>query len=168
MTGRSPTATMIATVLIVSFAAGCGYTTKRPFPEDVQSVYVEMFHSKEFRRDLEFDLTEALAKRINMDTPYVIAPREKADTVLSGEIQEVRQNTLGNDYRTDLPRETGATIVASFRWKDLRTGRILMERKQFAYTTTYIRPVGETFYTARMRGLSGMAEQIVEAMETDW
>lgn len=147
---------------------GCGYTTQRPFPEHVNSVHVEMFHTRDFRRDLEFRLTEAVVKRIEMDTNYRIAARREADTVLSGELVEVRQNTLGNDFRTDLPRETSAAYVISFRWKDLRTGKILVERERFPYVATYIPPVGESFFDGAVRGLDGVAEQLVESMESQW
>ena len=148
--------------------AGCGYSTQRPFTQDVQSVHVEMFHTHDFRRDLEFRLTEAVVKRIEMDTNYRIATRREADTVLSGELVEVRQNTLGQDFRTDLPRETSAAYIISFRWKDLRSGKILVERERFPYVATYIPPVGETFFDSAVRGLDGVAEQLVESMESPW
>ena len=147
---------------------GCGYSTSRRFPDDIQTVHVKMFHSKEFRRDLEFVLTEALVKRINMDTPYKIAPQRTADTVLSGEVLEVRNRTIGDDFETQLPRETASTFIVAFRWKDLRSGRILVERERFMYTTNYYPPVDETFATGTIRGLDGLAEQIVETMESEW
>ncbi len=159
---------MLFAGLACGAATGCGYSTDRPFRDDIQSVHVEMFHTKDFRRDLEFALSEALAKRIEMDTPYRLARRERADSVLSGEILQVRQATLGADFRRDLPREMALTVVARWRWKDLRTGEILREQPRTVYTTTYIPPVGETFQTGAMRGLEGLAEQIVAAMEKDW
>jgi hypothetical protein len=149
-------------------ATGCGYSTKRPFSDDVQTVHVKMLHSKEFRRDLEFALTEALVKRIEMDTPYKIAPLETADTVFSGEIIEVRNRTIGDDFKTQLPRETSSTIVVAYRWKDLRTGRTLAQHPRFLWTTHYIPPVGQSFSTGMVRGLDQMAEAIVETMETPW
>ncbi|MFQ5495340.1 MAG: hypothetical protein ACE5EX_08145, partial [Phycisphaerae bacterium] len=66
-----------------ALAGGCGYSTRRPFRTDIQTVHVDMIHSKEFRRELEFRLTEALVKRIEMDTPYRIAGRRSADAVLT-------------------------------------------------------------------------------------
>ncbi|MCG3137066.1 MAG: hypothetical protein HJJLKODD_00908 [Phycisphaerae bacterium] len=152
----------------IALLSGCGYSTQRPFPTTVDTVYVEMFQNRDFRQDLEYQLTEAIAKRIEMDTPYQLATREKAHTMLSGEIVEVRQNVLGNDPRTDLPRETAATFILSYRWQDLRSGKILAERQLFPFTTTYIRPVGESFYDASVRGLDGVAQQLVETMESPW
>lgn len=147
---------------------GCTYTATRPFPTDIQTVHVEMLHSREFRRELEFRLTEAIIKRVEMDTPYRIAPRERADAVLSGEILAVQNRTFGDEFDTDRPREIGSTVVLRFRFQDLRDGTILVERPSFVYQTSYIPPVGETFDQGMTRALDGLAEHVVETMETDW
>jgi hypothetical protein len=148
--------------------SGCGYSTERPFRNDVKTVAVDIFESREFRRGLELQLTEALTKRIEAETPYKLAKKNVADTLLTGEVLEVRQGTLGRDFRTNLPRETAATLVVAFQWKDLRTGEILVDRPHFVQTVEYIRPVGEDFYDASQRLADRMAERIVEQMEIDW
>ena len=159
---------LVLLTVVAAASPGCGYSTKRPFSTDIQSIHVEMFQSKEFRRELEFRLTEAIVKRIEMDTPYRIAPLDRADAVLTGEILKVRNRTLGNDFDTDLPREIGSTIIVRVRLKDLRSGRIIMDRSRELHQVSYIPPVGETFTQGMTRGLDGLAEQIVEAMETEW
>ena len=148
--------------------AGCSYSTERPFRTDIQTIHVEMFHSKEFRRELEFRLTEAIVKRIQMDTPYRISPRQTAEALLTGEVLAVENRTFGDDFDLDVPREIGSTVVVRFRLQDLRTGDVLVERPRFVFQTSYIPPVGETFTTGMTRALDGLAEQIVEAMESDW
>ena len=155
-------------LLAVSLLSGCGYSTQRPFRTDIQSIHVEMFHSREFRRDLEFRLTESIVKRIELDTPYRIAPRKSADALLTGELIKVRNRTFGNDFDTDLPREIGSTVVIRYRLKDMRNGEILVERPRFVYQTSYIPPVGETFTQGMTRAVDGLAEHIVESMETGW
>lgn len=164
MTARS----VVVLILGGLLSGGCGYSTARPFATDIQSVHVEMFHSEEFRRELEFRLTEAIIKRIEMDTPYRIASRGKADALLTGNIVQVRNRTFGDDFETDLPREIGSTVVVRFRFQDMRSGDILVERPRFVYQTSYIPPVGESFTVGMTRALDGLAEQIVEAMETQW
>jgi len=76
-----------------------------------------MFQSKEFRRGIEFQLTEALRKQIDRSTPYRNAPKEKADTIITGEVLEWQEATLGRDI-TNLPRETPE------RWPFATDGRI--------------------------------------------
>jgi len=156
------------TIGLLAWLPGCGYATGRPFPTDIQTIHVEMFQSKEFRRELEFRLTEAVVKRIEMDTPYRIADRNKADALLTGEILRVENRTFGEDFETDLPREIGSIVVIRFRLQDLRSGKILVDRPRFVYQTSYIPPVGETFSQGMTRALDGMAEQIVETMEVAW
>lgn len=155
-------------LIALTLAGGCGYSTRRPFTTDIRTVHVEMFHTQEFRRELEFQLTEAIVKRIEMDTPYRIATRDRADALLTGEILNVQNRSFGEDFDTDRPREIGSTIVIRFRLQDLRSGDILVERPRFVYQTSYIPPVGETFAMGMTRGLDGMAELIVETMEADW
>lgn len=159
-------ATLVAGSAIVT--TGCGYSTARPFRSDIQSIHVEMFHSKEFRRELEFRLSEAIVKRIEMDTPYRIAPQRTADALLTGEVLSVVNRTFGDDFNLDRPREIGSTVTVRFRLQDMRTGEILVERPRFVYQTSYIPPVGETFTQGMTRALDGMAEQIVETMESGW
>lgn len=147
---------------------GCGYSMNRPFRTDIQTIHVEMFQSREFRRELEFRLTEALTKRIEMDTPYKLAPRATADAMLTGEILKVENRTLGDEYDTNRPREIGSNLVVRFSIKDLRTGEILVDRPRLVYQTTYIPSVGENFSQGMTRAVDGLAEQIVESMETAW
>lgn len=158
----------LSSCALIALATGCGMSTERPFRKDVKTVALDIFDSKEFRRDLELQLTEALAKRIEAETPYKLAKKGVADTLITGEIKEVRQGTLGRDFRTNLPRETAATLVVAFKWKDLRSGEILVDRPNFVQTVDYIRPVGENFYDASQRLADRMAERIVEEMEADW
>lgn len=158
----------IVCVLIIPCVTGCGYSTARPFPTDIQTLHVQMLHSRELRRELEFRLTEAIVKRIEMDTPYRIAPAETADAILSGEILAVENRTFGDDFDTDLPREIGSTVIIRFRIQNMKTGEILVERPRFVYQTSYIPPVGETFTVGMTRALDGLAELVVESMETGW
>ncbi|MEK6799527.1 MAG: LptE family protein [Planctomycetota bacterium] len=160
---------LIGVGTLVSWACtGCGYTSARPFREDIRTVHVEMFQSQEFRRELEFRLTESLIKRVEMDTRYRVAPQKTADALLSGEILEVQNRTLGDSFDSDQPREIGSTVVVRFAFKDLRSGEILVDRPRFVYQTSYIPPVGENFSTGTTRAMDGLAEAIVEAMESPW
>ncbi|MCA9255851.1 MAG: hypothetical protein KDA33_09445 [Phycisphaerales bacterium] len=154
---------------------GCGYTTDRTAQfrtensakRPIRTVAVPIFESREFRRDVELQVTEALKKRIEAETPFKVANRDVADTVLLGEVLEVRQGTIGRDFVNVRPRETAATLIVRWQWKDLRTGEILVDRPRFVHTVDYIRPVGEDLYHALQRASNEMAERIVEQMLDD-
>ncbi|HPD29143.1 MAG TPA: LPS assembly lipoprotein LptE [Phycisphaerae bacterium] len=147
---------------------GCGYSNESLHPQTIRTVYVEMFQSREFRRGIEFELTEALRKEINVSTPYTNAPPEKADTILSGEVLEWRESSLGWDPIAIRPRETAATLIVRYRWKDVRTGKLLRDRPRFVTTVTYVRPAGETAAEGRLDAVSKLARNIVGDMENSW
>lgn len=156
-------------------ATGCGYSADREQyfrttnakGQRIRTVAVDVFSSREFRRGLEVSLTEAVVKRINAETPFRIAKKETADTLLTGTLKEVRQSTVARDFRTARPRETTATVVIDFEWKDLRTGEILLKRPNYVQTVDYIRPVGEDFHHGSLRAIDRMAERMVEEMGRD-
>lgn len=62
---------------------------------------------------------------------YKVIPRDRADTILEGEITEFNIKTLSRDVNTNVPQELQLTRLANFVWKDLGTGRILRERRNF-------------------------------------
>ncbi len=155
-------------LLLLAGSTGCGYSSARPFRTDIQTIHVEMFHSREFRRELEFRLTEAISKRVAMDTPYHLSRRDTADAILSGEILSVKNRTFGDVFDTNLPREIGTSVVIRFRLQDMRSGDILVDKPRFVYQSSYIPPVGETFTQGMTRVLEGLAERVVESMESGW
>jgi hypothetical protein len=167
---------IIILVPAMAFVCGCGYSADREATfrvansdqDRIRTVAVDVFESKEFRRGLELQLTEALAKRIEAETPFKLAKKDRADTILSGEVLEVRQATIGRDFRTVRPRETAATYILSFQWKDLRTGEVLLDRPRYVQTVDYIRPLGEDFHHATQRAMDRLAERIVEEMQSEW
>lgn len=170
---------MKCAVALVGVAAlfsgvGCGYTTDRAAVTEtknanndrIRSVALDIFETKEFRRGLELQLTEALAKRIEAQTPFKLAKKNVADTIITGTIKEVRQSTIGRDFRTVRPRETVSTVVIAFQWKDLRTGEVLVDRPNYVQTVDYIPPLGEDFYHASQRAMDRISERMIEELQT--
>ena len=154
--------------LALMLTTGCGYSSDGLYRKNIRTVYVEMFQSKEFRRGIEFQLTEAVRKQIDRMTPYKNAPKEKADTILSGEVLEWREAALGHSFESDLPRQTAATLAIRWRWQDMRTGKLLVDQPQMVTTVDYVPPIGETVYNGRDDAVNRLARRIVGSMETPW
>ncbi|HOW70631.1 MAG TPA: LPS assembly lipoprotein LptE [Phycisphaerae bacterium] len=148
--------------------AGCGYSSDSLYRKNIRTVYVEMFQTKEFRRGIEFQLTEAVRKEIDRRTPYKNAPKEKADSVMSGEVLEWQETAIGHDHIAALPRDTAGTLVIRFRWQDMRTGKIIVEHPRLITTIQYVRPAGETIEQGRFDAVTKMARAVVDRMATDW
>lgn len=148
--------------------SGCGYSSEGLYRGGIKSVYVEMFQSREFRRGIEFQLTEALRKEIDRRTPYHNASKEKADTVITGEVLEWREATLGRDPVAALPRETASSLTIRYRWQDMRTGKILVDQPKLVTMVEYVRPAGESVYNARDDAAVRMARKVVDGMAAPW
>lgn len=150
-------------------AAGCGYSMEPLHRTDVRTVAVPIFASKEFRRNLEFGLTQELVKMIELKTPYkVVQDPKRADSELRGEVTHLSAPVLTLDVRTDRPQDVQVTLYCWFEWKDLRTGEILAKRERIAGSANYAVAIGETLDSATNEATRRLAERIVEAMEKDW
>ena len=152
----------------LSLLSGCGYSSEGLFRDGIQTVHVEIFESKEFRRDLEFYLTEAVKKRIATDSPYRVAAKEKADTILKGEILEERQAAFAPDFLTRLPRDKQLNIVVRVEWKDLRSGQILLDQPLLVSSADYLPAAGESEGYGQRIALDRLATKIVARMYDDW
>jgi hypothetical protein len=154
--------------LLIPAGSGCSYSSDRPFRSNVRSICVKPFGSREFRRRIEMDLTEAVKKRIQQETPYKLKDEKVADTLLTGEVLEVREGVLGHDFQCNRPREISLTLIIKFQWKDLRTGKILVNRSRWLQTSEFSQPVGETEWNGLQSAVDRIAETLVEQLEEEW
>src|SRR5688572_19016591 len=90
-------------------ASGCGYTVGGDFSPHIQSVHVPTFTSDDFRRGYEQQLTEAVQRQIQMETPYRLTSAQLADTILTGHIVSI-QKRVDNQSEFDDPRELELAI----------------------------------------------------------
>ncbi len=163
------TALLALTLVLAAAAAGCGYSMKPLHRTDVKTVAVSIFASKEFRRELEFELTRQVVKFIELRTPYkVVHDPKRADTELRGEVLNLYAPVLTENVDTDVPSDIQVSLSCWFEWKDLRTGEVLKRADRITGSATYARAVNETLDSATFEASSRLAERIVEAMEKEW
>lgn len=162
---------VICVTLLASLAltTGCGYSSGQLYRNGIETIHVEMFNTQEFRRDIEFQLTEAVKKRIGMNTPYRITSKAKADTILKGEVLEVRQAAFAPDFATRQPRDTQMTLAIRMQWQDLRDGRMLRDQPILLQAVDYLPPAGESEPFALQQAVDRMAWRIVTKLfDPDW
>jgi hypothetical protein len=169
---------MLVLFAFLPFQAGCtgdgksGYTLDSQYRQGIKTVAVDIFTRGKnvYRRELEMRLAEAVVKRIEQDTPYKVTLKQRADTLLAGTITNVSQQILSYDSNTGLARELELTMVVSFTWTDLRSGKILVEKKDFKISGDYTRiePLEEDFFQGSEQVINRLAERIVETMEAPW
>ncbi|MCC6581760.1 MAG: LptE family protein [Phycisphaeraceae bacterium] len=151
-------------------AIGCGYTQKDLYPADVRTVAVPIFKNRTFHKGLEFDLTEALIKEIELRTPYKVVPQEAADTILDGRIDSATTSQLSRTSVGAVTQETELRIVVTLEWKNLRTGQILRRRDglEAVGRTVSTRPIGEPVEVGQHQAVQNMANMIVNLLRADW
>jgi len=162
---------IIVSACLVFF--GCaemgGYSNESLFPEDVESVYVEMFDSRSFRRGVEYELTDALSKRIEVETPYkIISSRDRADTVISGQIVSIVVSTLTVEREIGKALENELELQAVVNWKNLKTGELLINNRQVSGSARYSEFQSQDFSYASALAANNLARRIVELMEKEW
>jgi hypothetical protein len=145
-----------------------GYRWHSLYREDVQTVAVPIFTNKTFRRGVEFQLTTAIAKQLETHTPYKIVPRERADTIIEGEIVAVDTNTTSEQYGSNIPQEQVVTYTINFVWKRISTGEVLVERRNYQQTATFYPTLGESSFVGDQTAVEQLAQAIVQELQADW
>jgi hypothetical protein len=163
--------------VLLTGCIGLGYKvgTKSLFGQDVQTVYVPVFQSDSFNRDLAERLTETVCKRIESRSPYKVISRPTADSILEGQI--ISQNkgvTIVNNYSD--PREIQGTLNIQIKWRDRRNNDL----RQFdtipwhdgsgrASAAGYlVAEYGQSELTMEQQQIENIADQIVGMMEIPW
>ncbi len=160
---------VITVASLASFCGCTGYSNKSLFPEDVGSVYVEMFDNKSFWRGVEYELTDALAKRIESETPYkIISSRDRADTIISGHIESIDESWLSTERQTGRPMEKEVELRAVINWKNLKTGELLIDNKSVSASASYSEWQEQGFRYGSTLAANRLAQRIVELMEKEW
>lgn len=155
----------------LTWTAGCassGYTWGNTYRSDVRTIAVPAFGTKDFSRGDEIVLTQALIAQIESRTPYKVVPQDRADTVLEGLVVSVGRGTVSIDRFTAIPQEATYSITVDFTWKDLRTGQILVERRNFDQSSTYYPTLGEGRFAGRQVTAEALAASIVDELQGDW
>ncbi len=152
---------------------GCGvfsgYSNKPIYHTDIKTVYVKMFDNQTFRRGVEYELTDALAKRIEAQTPYkIVSSQDYADTVISGQITNIGEFALNIERQTGhvLEKEIGVNAVVN--WKNLKTGELLIDNKAISASATYSDYQQQDFKYGSNLAANNLAQNIVELMEKKW
>jgi hypothetical protein len=151
-----------------SDSSNTGYHWRSIYRQDVKTVAVPIFANNDYQRGVEFTLSKALVQQIEANTPYKVVPRERADTILEGEIVQVRVNTLSESTQSALPQEQLLDVQVNFTWKDLRTGRILVARRGMEQTATFYPTLGEGRTTGTQAATEKLALAIVQELQGDW
>lgn len=165
---------IVLLAVVAASLAGCGYSNSSSgykwqslYRQDVQTVAVPTFTNRS-EPGVEFKLSSAVVHQVEVLTPYKVVPQERADTILEGEIVRVRSEMVSRSPNTATPQEQLLTVTINFTWKDLRTGRILVQRRNFDQSTTYYPTLGEGPFVGTQQAVERLAVAIVQELQADW
>ena len=165
-------------IFCISLLSGCtGYRvgTYSLYNNQIKTVYVPMFESDSFRRDLAERLTEAVCKRIEERTPYKVVGRPSADSVLTGRLVSDSQAVLTKNRYNDA-RQKQVSLCVEVVWVDRRDNELRRSESipwgmtQEGITTSWdmVPEMGDSTVLAQQKAIDRMAEQIVNMMENPW
>ena len=144
------------------------YANRWLYPDDVSTVYVEMFDTGGFRRGHEYNFTDALCKRIESETPYkIVSDRNRADTLISGTVR-IAKGVLATDRYEGRPLEYETYAEAIITWKNLKTGDILVDSEKVTASASYAPKLDQDLDEASKVAMNRAAEKAVELMEIGW
>ncbi len=130
---------------------------------------MEMFDSRSFRRGVEYELSDALAKRIEAETPYkIISSRDRADTIISGQILSIGESWVSTEREVGRALEKEVEVQAVVNWKNLKTGELLIDNQSVSASASYSEWQNQSFRYASTLAANNLARRIVELMEKEW
>lgn len=167
-------------IAVAVLVAGCasdpskGYVFGSTYDQGVRTVAVPIFDNTTYTPGLEQTLTEAIVRQIQTSTPWRIASRERADTVLTGVIDQAELGLLTRTRGTGLVQEQTLTLRVDFAWRDNRTGEVRVERQRFSATSTFVpaRGIdgqgGERIEIGQRDAIDELAQAIVAELRADF
>ena len=159
---------MVTGLALLPGGCGQGYQNNWLYPQDMKTVYVEMFDVLGFRRGYEYELTDAICKQIESRTPFkIVSDRGRADSVLSGNLG-ISTGVLAGDPYTGRALENESFVTVSVTWKNLKTGELLLENEDVYASSTYSSQMGQTVDYSINRSVNEAAQKVVELMQTPW
>jgi len=155
------------------FFCGCidiiGYSNESLFPQEVNSVCLEMFDNQSFRRGVEYELSDALAKRIEAETPYkIISSPDRADSIINGRIVSIDESVLSIEREVGRALEKEVQLTAVVNWKNLKTGELLIDNQSLSAQATFSEFQMQDFSYASALAANNLAQKIVELMQKKW
>jgi hypothetical protein len=164
-----------AFLLLFSGCAGYQIGNRSLYPSDIHTVYVPMFESSSFRRNLGERLTEAVQKEIERRTALKVVSDSNADSTLYGRIVGEGKRVLVRSKNGD-PREVEVNMQIQVSWTDRRGNPLRnndpiplpQELVDINATGDIVPEVGQSIASAQQQAIVRLAQQIVDLMELPW
>jgi outer membrane lipopolysaccharide assembly protein LptE/RlpB len=168
-------ALLLAAWPLLGGCAGYQFGNASLYPSHIHTVYVPVFGSTSFRRNLGERLTEAVQKEIELKTPYKVVGTPQADSTLSGHIVGETKSQVVQSIEGD-PRVVELNLAVEVSWVDhrgqvIRGGQTIplpSELVTIGASADLVPEIGQSMAVAHQEAIVRLAEQIVSLMEAPW
>lgn len=121
--------TFLTALLLCVPLSSCGYHLGGVKPaalREMHSFSVDMFRNMSTQPQVSMQLTSALTNAMQGDGTYRLAPRNKADFIISGDVVAITPRSLTTDWRDSyLSSEIGLTLTVRYTVTERMTGKTL-------------------------------------------
>ncbi|MEO1585113.1 MAG: LPS assembly lipoprotein LptE [Planctomycetota bacterium] len=176
--GRPFSASLLAASLALasSLSSACaanprdGYALASPYDASITTVAVPVFDNTTMRTGIEAQLTDALIKELQRETPWRVSQSETADAVIQGRITNARLIRLSQQTGVGLVQEQGVQLSVAFEFVDNRTGHTILERRGFSAIASFVpaQPSGERLSVGLRGSAELLASDIVSELANAW
>lgn len=164
------------TICVAALGVGCasdpkeGYSFNSTYREDIKTIAVPIFENATFEHGLEAELTDAIIKEVHRTTPWRVAPRGEADSTLSGTITDAELRKLSTQDKSGLVQELAVELTVRFEWKENRTGKVLVARRNFRTAESFVPSTGvqERLELGQRSAIDQMARDLVAELRDAW
>ncbi len=170
------TLALIAALGVSLISSGCasnpadGYSFDSTYPQGIRTVSIPVFDNYSFDTGVESELTDAVIKEFQRSTGIRVVQGGTAESELKGVVTKSELRRLSTQRGTGFVQELAVTLTVDFDWKDTRSGKLLVSRRQFAAADTFV-PVpgsGERLDTGRHGAVQRLAQDLVAELRESW
>lgn len=147
-----------------------GYAHASSHDATIRTVAVPIFQNPTFARGLETELTDAIVKEIQRSTPWRVAQDTGANATLTGTLTSSNLRRLSFQRNSGYVQELAVELTVDFDFKDARTGKTLVSRRNFTATDSFVpaSPVNERLEAGQHAAIQKLAKDIVAELRSGW
>jgi hypothetical protein len=128
--GRGPIGAGVVIAAVVLTAAGCGYSFRGTLPTHIQTIAVPIFTNHTSEPAVENVITRAVVEAFSTNGRLRVVGRERADSLLEGEITGYQLVSLAFDPSAAV-RRYRLVVTMNLRYRDLRERTLLFDQSGF-------------------------------------
>jgi hypothetical protein len=169
-------ACVLAVVASVTWWGGCasdpnqGYSFDSAHDASMYSINVPVFTNTTFSHGIELELTDAIVKQLKVATPWKVTSESTAQTTLTGKITDTRMQALSIGRTSGIVQEQAVLITIEFTWRDNRSGKILVSRRNFSASEIFVPSQGvlERVEVGQSGAIQKLARGVVDELRSSW